>query len=122
MSGIYGKGAKGQATMWHSKIIRARSGGKCERCGRPSDSLQAAHIVGRRYAATRTDLGNGWALDAGCHMRLTEHPDEHVAFAIQTLGLDGYELLRMKAYDGKRVDWEAEAARLKAIAKEMGIA
>lgn len=121
MSGHWGTGPKGKATELHSKIVRARGNGICDKCYRADRDLQCAHIVGRRYSATRTDLANAWALCAGCHRRLTEHPDEHVAFAIQTHGIEGYELLRIKAYQGARMDWVAEVARLRAIAVDMGV-
>ncbi len=117
-----GAGAKGKATALHSKIVRAQAGGICERCGLPK-TLECAHIVSRRYTATRTDLKNAWGLCNFCHRWLGEHPELHIAFAIQTRGEDGWRALLDRAYSGtkKKFDWDAELARLKAIASEMGL-
>lgn len=120
---MYGSGDKGRATRLHSLIVRAR--GACERCG-STEGLQCAHIVSRRYAATRTDLDNAWCLCARDHWALTADPFAHVTFAIQTRGEDGYAALRNKALAGiqgsSRLFWQAEVARLRAVASEWGVA
>lgn len=103
MSNLYGKGLKGKATRLHSIVVRAR--GACERCGeRDYSKLQAAHIVPRRYSATRCDPLNSWALCAGCHLRTTEWASEHMALIEQTIGLDVYELLRQRAEAGVKAN------------------
>lgn len=112
---IYGKGPRGKATRLHALLVRSR--GACERCGSSDGSLQCAHIVSRRYASTRTDETNAWCLDFRCHQRLTEHPNEHVAFAHQTHGVEGYEALLAKAYNAAGTKfgdafWKAEVVRL----------
>lgn len=110
-----GKGIKAKATRLHAEYVRSR--GACERCGSVR-SLQCAHIVSRRYSATRTDELNAWCLCAGCHMRLTQHPDEHVAFAWKTRGEDGYRALLDKAYAGVKANdsfWHAEVIRLESL-------
>lgn len=115
MSSIYGKGPRGKATRLHSLVVRAR--GACERCGR-TETLQAAHIISRRFAATRTDETNAWCLCAGCHRRLTEHPDEHMHFVAQTIGMDQFDVMKAKALSGvhaKPAFWEAEVERLTAL-------
>ena len=115
-----GKGPKGKATRLHSLLVRSR--GVCERCGRTDKPLQAAHIIGRRYSATRTDETNAWALCAGCHMRLTEHPDEHMHFAAQTIGLDAFDALKAKALAGVKGSdafWQAEVERLSALLEDV---
>lgn len=113
MSGIYGKGSKAKATRLHSLVVRAR--GRCERCGSTS-SLQAAHIVSRRYSATRTDERNAWCLCASCHFFLGNNPFDHVVFAHQTIGEAVYRELREKALSNprpwKQADWDAECVRL----------
>lgn len=119
MSSIYGKGAKAKATRLHSELVRSR--GRCERCGRTDKALQCAHIIGRRYSATRTDERNAWALCAGCHMRLTEHPDEHMQFVAQTIGMDAFHEMKTRALAGVKANdafWQAEAARLAALLKD----
>ena len=112
----WGKGPKGKATRLHSLVVRSR--GRCERCGTTEKALQCAHIIGRRYSATRTDETNAWALCAACHMRLTEHPDEHMHFVAQTIGMDRFHELKSKALAGVKTNdafWQAEADRLAAI-------
>lgn len=110
----YGRGPKGKATRLHSLVVRSR--GRCERCGeRNADKLQAAHIISRRFAATRTDERNAWCLCARCHMSLTEHPDEHMALVVQTIGMEAFDELKAKALAGIKTSdafWEAECDRL----------
>jgi hypothetical protein len=116
--GTYGRGAKAKATKLHSLLVRSR--GMCQRCGeRDYSKLQCAHIVSRRFSATRTDENNAWCLCARCHMHLTTWPNEHVAFAWATHGEDGYAALREKALSNLRpwkpADWQAEVERLEAL-------
>ncbi len=74
---------KRKATALHSQYVRTRDGG-CVRCrvngAVPSSQLHCAHIVSRRYAAVRTYEWNACALCSACHRRLTEHPNEAVAW------------------------------------------
>ena len=117
-STTYGKGARGKATRLHAELVRSR--GRCERCGSTSN-LQCAHIIPRRFAATRTDETNAWCLCAACHMRLTEHPDEHMAFVAQTVGMDAFYALKTRALTGVKATqgfWLDECARLSALLKE----
>lgn len=116
--GIYGKGAKGKCDKLFSQIVR--SAGKCQRCG-GTENLQTAHIISRKYSATRTDLLNAWCLDAKCHRRLTDWPREHSRYITETIGSAKYEELRDKAEQVTKMDWDAEYERLKAVAKEMGV-
>lgn len=118
-STTYGKGARGKATKLHSLLVRSR--GRCEKCG-STNQLQAAHIIGRRFSATRTSELNAWCLCAGCHMRLTEHPDEHMAFVGQTIGMDAFNELKTKALAGVKANeafWLGECARLSALLSEV---
>lgn len=111
---------KRKATSLHSQYVRARDG-RCVRCGSTSGQLQCAHIISRRYAATRTDEGNAWTLCAACHRRLTEWPNEHVGFFTQQLGSwDAYQALIDKANAGKDMVmqsdfWQQEIERLSAL-------
>lgn len=115
---------KNKATLLHSQYVRARDK-CCVRCGR-TDNLQAAHIIGRRAAFTRTDEANAVALCAGCHLELTEHPHLHVAFFTEYLGgWTAYQALIDKAREGLgltlRADyWQAECERLKKLLAEVG--
>lgn len=99
MSNIYGRGVKAKATKLHSQVVRAR--GVCARCGeREYAKLQAAHIVPRRYSVTRCDPEAAWALCAGCHLRTTEHADEHMALVEATIGLERFWELKRAAEVG----------------------
>lgn len=116
VSNPYGRGNKAKATKLHSLLVRKR--GACERCGSRSN-LQCAHIIGRRYSATRTDEMNAWCLCAKCHLRLTEHPDEHMAFVYVTIGEDQFRVLKDKALSNLKpwtqAMWGDEAARLQQL-------
>ena len=120
MSNIYGKGPKGKATKLHAELVRSR--GACQRCG-STWSLQCAHIVSRRYSATRTDERNAWCLCAACHLHLGLHQFDHVEFANQTIGPELYAELREKAESNPRpwkpAMWQAEVDRLTALLAEV---
>lgn len=123
MTVAYGKGDQGRATRLHSLIVRAR--GRCERCGSTSN-LQCAHIIKRRFSATRCDVANAWCLCASCHFRLETHPDEHMAFVAQTIGMERFDELKVRALAGptmsSRLWWRSEVERLRALASELGVA
>lgn len=112
------KGAKGKCDALFSKIIRSR--GDCLRCG-SVEYLQTAHIITRRYSATRCDLRNAWCLCAKCHRRLTDWPREHSRYITETIGSEAYEELRLLAETPTKVDWAEVLDGLKATAKELGI-
>ncbi len=113
------KGARGRADRAFSKLIRAR--GQCEKCGR-TEFLQCAHIVSRRYSATRVDLENALCLCAKCHRYFTDHPIEWAQFVGATIGMKNYNRLKGKAEAsgkfGKKF-WESEAKRLEHLVKVM---
>lgn len=106
---------KNKATALHSILVRAR--GRCENCG-STRNLQCAHIVSRRFAATRTDLENAFCLCAGCHMYFTHWPVEFGMFVEQKIGLSRYEALSAKANAGVKAGlafWQGELDRLKLL-------
>ena len=107
--GMYGTGLKGKATKLHAEVVRSR--GRCERCGDQGPTLQCAHIIGRRYNATRCDPLNAWCLCARCHFRLTDHPDEHMEFVADTIGLDAFFELKARAEAGVKANdawWQSQ--------------
>lgn len=116
----YGKGPKAKATKLHSLVVRAR--GACEKCGESQyTKLQCAHIVGRRYNATRTDENNAFCLCASCHRRFTDWPLEFAAFVVEKIGEDGYQALRDKAQRAFKVNdayWIEECVRLQMLLNE----
>ena len=107
------KGAKAKADKLFSQLVRSR--GVCERCGERSDVV-TAHILGRRFSATRTDERNAWALDPTCHYVVDNWPDEKMRLVEETIGLEVYAELRAKAESTvRRFDWPAEVERLKGL-------
>ena len=109
---------KKKCDLLFSKIIRYP--GVCERC-QNTVNLQCAHIISRRYSATRTNLDNAWCLCAKCHMRLTEWPREHSHFITETIGGEKYDELRQLAETPTKVSWEEELLRLRQVARDRGI-
>lgn len=106
------KGDKAKADELFSRIIRSK--GRCEKCGSTA-YLQTAHIISRRYSATRTDPLNAWCLCAAHHRRFTDWPAEHYDFILDTIGLETYEALKRKAETVTKVDWTKEVIKLKEI-------
>jgi len=85
--------------IWAEKV-KKRAGYKCEYCleeGRELSSygvwLNACHIVGRRYRATRWDLANGACWCFGCHRQYDEHGPEE----LKMIGKARKETLQKKA-------------------------
>lgn len=64
--------------------------------------LTAAHIISRRYKATRHDPKNGLPLCFASHRFYTEHPEAWKAFLFQVIGEEEYERLRRKALKGEK--------------------
>ena len=118
----YGKGPKAKATRLHSLVVRSR--GKCEACGEADYArLQCAHIIPRRYNATRTDEGNALCLCWTCHRRFTDWPLEWANFVEEKVGLSYYNHLKRKAQAGVKVNdafWLAEVERLSALMAQTG--
>jgi hypothetical protein len=101
MTNIYGKGKKGKATKLHSLVIRTI--GMCERCGDSEyEKLQCAHIISRKYNATRTDLRNAFCLCATCHSYFTDHPADFGRFVAHMWAGRDYDLLHAKAQKGQK--------------------
>ena len=120
MSVAYGKGDKGKATRLHSLLVRSR--GRCERCGETRyDKLTTAHMIPRRFSATRTMEEASWCLCYSCHRLTEQFPDEFLNLVGDTIGLAEYLRLKLLAQTPTKKDWQAEAERLAARCKELGI-
>ncbi len=102
------------ATRRVSLIIRSR--GYCERCGARGVPLDHAHAIRRRYAWTRTDERNGWALCRPCHQQIDTHVTDFNELVRNTMGWDVYRELEEKSKRRDRMDWSAELERVKALA------
>ena len=111
--------AKNKADVVFSKIVRNL--GHCEHCGTGSN-LQCAHWLSRRYSNTRTDFDNAFSLCAGCHAYFSADPIAWTDWTIGKRGREVYDRLREAANKHSEVDWPAELARLREIAKREGIA
>lgn len=106
MGDMYGKGKKGKATKLHAAIIRDI--GMCERCG-GDNFIQCAHIISRRFVATRTDLRNAFCLCAACHRYFTDHPVDFGRFVKERIGDKLYDKLNKMAHAGQKANddfWE----------------
>lgn len=117
------RAVKEEATRLHATIVRKTKGPMCQNsCGRPA--TDCAHIVGRVFAHTRTDIDNAFALCAQCHRHFTNWADDWWIFVKDTIGQDEYTRLKCKARDGVNVkfDWYDELDRLRAIAESLGVA
>jgi len=109
---------KEEATRLHSRIVRATKGPMCQRPGCPRVATDCAHIIGRTFAHTRTDVDNAFALCAEDHRHFTNWPDEWVRFLADMIGMDEYDRLKRKAQEGvgMKFDWFDELDRLRGIA------
>lgn len=114
---------KEEATRLHSLIVRQTKGPGCQNgCGR--EATDCAHIIGRTFTHTRTDIDNAFALCAQCHRLFTNWSDDWMAFVDRTIGRSEYDRLKAKAQAGVNVkfDWYSELDRLRAIASQMELA
>jgi hypothetical protein len=120
-AGARAKGDRGRADMLFSRIVRSR--GPCERCG--VQGTDTAHIIGRRYSATRCVEDNAWCLCRSCHQLTAEFPHEFMWLVERTIGVRRYMQLHDQAQGGipgsSKLFWEAEVERLLVRCAELGI-
>jgi hypothetical protein len=111
---------KEEATRLSSQIVRDSKGPRCQ-CGCGRVATDAAHIIGRVYSHTRTDLDNQLALSSHCHRMFTNHPDDWLTFLYALIGEQEYQRLKRKALDGvnQKFDWYDELDRLRAIEQRL---
>lgn len=116
------KGDAGRADMLFSRIVRSR--GICQRCEQ-RQATDTAHIVRRRYSATRCLEENAWALCRQCHHLVDEWPNHFMWLVERTIGVDRYKELCALANEGislsSRLWWRAEVERLTERCDELGI-
>ena len=91
-----------------SELIRRRSKGFCQRCGRYYEwkDLQCSHFIGRSKRSTRWDEENACALCFGCHQYFTSHPYEHTEWFKARLGEERFDLLQGRARNISKPDRE----------------
>ena len=112
----YGKSAKAKATKLHSLYVRTRDNFTCRWCGATKQSgkqIQCAHIISRSISATRTDESNAVALCASCHWAQSKNPLVWARWVEKELGTEFLDHLLERGVPGGKVDWGAEAERLK---------
>jgi len=104
-------GMRRECDRLFANAVKDRDGWACRACGshmRP----QCAHIVSRRYHATRWDLLNAVCLCAGCHVRFTHDPIAWDDWCEERFP-GRLEHLRLKARQGvAHIDYEAILAVL----------
>jgi hypothetical protein len=90
------------ADRYFSLCIRERAKFVCERCHtfappELSKRLDCSHFHGRGKWSVRFDPENCTALCMGCHLYMTAHPIEHVAFIQEKLGPYRFQALAERA-------------------------
>lgn len=107
-------------------IVRERR--CCERCGKAQhpSRMDVAHIVRRRFSATRCDERNVWLLcHEPCHRVVDNFTGEHDLLVFQTIGEDLHAELRALAEAGPSEPlsafWKSETARLRERCSALGI-
>ena len=92
-----------KADILFSQIVRKR--GYCEKCG-STYNLNCAHIISRRYTATRFREDNCFCLCHPCHFYFTYHPLEFEEFVISKIGEAKYQQLKVMARQITKVDYK----------------
>lgn len=114
------KGLKGKADKLFSHVIR--SVGYCEADGyddiKCSPQLQTAHIISRKYNATRCDTRNAFCMCAAHHRYFTDHPRQFSRFITTSWAQKYYDTVWQRSRTpelGKKIDWEERIAFLEDI-------
>jgi hypothetical protein len=117
------KGDAGKADLLYSRLVRSR--GQCERCGNDAGPFDTAHIVRRRYSATRCLEDNAWCLCRPCHRTVDEWANELMWQVERTIGVPRYKELCKLAQSGtgmtSKLFWKQTRNRLEERCKELGI-
>lgn len=97
------------ADIEYSRYIRAKAGGRCEKCGKVCEingerigQLEASHYFSRRHEGVRFDDRNVHALCAKCHKRMggytNKEDGEYDLWIMELLGEKQYKLLKLNAH------------------------
>lgn len=105
-------------------IIRDRGACEYPACDDPGP-YEVAHLMGRRYAATRCDESNALLLCGNHHRMIDGWRAEKERIAVSMLGEDGRAQLRARALGqllvSAEVFWQLEEERLTRRCHELGI-
>lgn len=95
--------------------IKQRDGWRCVVCG-TNHAVQCAHLISRRYHATRWLLGNAVTLCARHHLIYTHDPLAWDSYCEAKLGEAGWDALKIMARKGVPwIDYEAVLASLPVV-------
>lgn len=118
-TGMCATHSKATADRLWSQAVRARDGRCMAATAFPAiacaGSLQAMHLISRRYMATRYRLSNGLAGCAAHHRYLTDRPLEHDAFCEGLLGEPIWRLMRVDALAGAKPNYVEILAKLRSL-------
>lgn len=104
-------GQRRECDRMFALAVKERDGWSCRACGTQMHP-QCAHLVSRRYHATRWILDNAVCLCSGCHMKYTHDPLGWEAW-IEERWPGRLAQLKARALAGVRwVDYEAIAESL----------
>lgn len=92
--------ARARADEAFSRFIRNRDG-MCLECG-TRQNLTCAHLVSRRYSATRWDPSNAVALCWSDHFKFGLQPLEWDLWCERHLGAEAWAELKRRAVEGER--------------------
>ena len=117
------KGAAGLADALAGRIVRAR--GRCQYPGCDRTDVVWAHLIRRRYSATRCMEDAAVAACPTHHDLIDNWPDEMQKIIDATIGRERYDELRTIAHAGHPLSatlfWQSEVERLKARCVELGL-
>jgi len=96
-----------------SEMIRQRDGWACRNCGSIKHP-QCAHIVSRRYRATRWSMDNAVCLCRSCHLKYTYDPLGWEAWVEERFPVGRLDELKMRALAGvAHVDYDEMCVSLR---------
>lgn len=117
------KGNQGLCDILAGRIVRSR--GRCQYPNCPRTDVVWAHIIRRRYSATRCLEDAALALCPTHHDRVDNWAHEMLLVVNATIGGQRYYELQQIAEAGHPLSatlfWQSEAERLKARCRELGL-
>lgn len=117
------KGNAGKADLLAARIVRSR--GRCQYPDCNRTDVVWAHVIRRRYSATRCLEDGAWALCGTHHDLVDNWPDEHAKVVAATIGEERYLELKRIANEGHPLSatlfWASEVERLEARCRELEI-
>jgi len=101
------------------KVVFARDGNQCVRCGK-KEGIQWCHVDSRRYLSTRWLLENSMALCAGHHLAWHHRPLEAAEW-FRTTYPERWNRLTVRAASAQKFDRKLERLYLEAEARKLGV-